>query len=46
MIALLREVDFYQTKCNARKILKNYRNYSTRSGWHDSAIERSRFLSN
>ena len=23
MIALLREVDFYQTKCNARKILKN-----------------------
>lgn len=27
MIALLREVDFYQTKCNARKILKNYRKW-------------------
>lgn len=27
MIALLREVDFYQTKCNARKTLKNYRKW-------------------
>ncbi|MDT2512570.1 autolysin, partial [Enterococcus avium] len=26
-MALLREVDFYQTKCNARKILKNYRKW-------------------
>lgn len=32
MIALLREVDFYQTKCNARKILKKYRKWVRISG--------------
>lgn len=32
MIALLREVDFYQTKCNARKVLKKYRKWNRIAG--------------